>query len=237
MLLHRLPTAESDMNEAANLLKRHPEIAIFLAVALGYWVGRLRFGSFSIGTVAATLLVGVVLGQLHIVIHPIVKTVFFDMFIFVVGYRVGPQFFRSLRGDALPQLVLTFLLCGSVLVMACAATWLFGHHAGTAAGLVAGASTESATLGSATDAINRLNISADEKRAMLDAMPVAYAVTYLFGTAGVAWWVSKVGPRILGVDLVAACAELEKSMGMGESLGEGIQSGYRPMTLRAIRVE
>ena len=219
------------------ILRNHPEIAIFLAVALGYYIGRLKFGSFSLGTVAATLLVGVVLGQLHIVIPPIVKTVFFDMFIFVVGYRVGPQFFRSLRGDALPQLVLTFLLCGSVLVMACAATWLFGYHAGTAAGLVAGASTESATLGSATDAINRLNISADEKRAMLDAMPVAYAVTYLFGTAGVAWWVSKVGPKILGVDLVAACAELEKSMGMGESLGEGIQSGYRPMTLRAIQVE
>jgi putative transport protein len=225
------------MDAAAEILRRHPEVAIFLALALGYYVGRLKFGSFSLGTVAATLLVGVVLGQLRIVIDPIVKTVFFDMFIFVVGYRVGPQFFRSLRRDALPQLVLTFILCGSVLGMACFATWLFGYDAGTAAGLVAGASTESATLGSATDAINRLNVSAEEKKAMLDAMPVAYAVTYLFGTAGVAWWLSKVGPKILGVDLAAECAALEKSMGQGTSLGEGIQSGYRPAALRALRVE
>jgi putative transport protein len=225
------------MNDAADVLRRHPEIAIFLAVALGYYVGRLKIGSFSLGTVAATLLIGVALGQLKIVIDPIVKTVFFDMFIFVVGYRVGPQFFRSLRGDAFPQGTLTLVLCGSVLGMACATVWLLGYDAGTAAGLVAGASTESATLGSATDAINRLNVSAEEKKAMLDSMPVAYAVTYLFGTAGVVWWLSKIGPKILGVDLAAACAELEKSMGQGSSLGEGIQSGYRPTTLRALRVE
>jgi putative transport protein len=225
------------MGAAAEILRRHPEIAIFLSVALGYYVGRLKFGSFSLGTVAATLLIGVVLGQVRIVVDPIVKTVFFDMFIFVVGYRVGPQFFRSLRADVLPQLILTFVLCGSVLGMACTATWLFGYDAGTAAGLVAGASTESATLGSATDAINRLSRSAAEKKAMLDAMPVAYAVTYLFGTAGVAWWLSKIGPKILGVDLAAECAALEKSMGQFSSLGEGIQSGYRPTVLRALRVE
>lgn len=225
------------MDEAANVLRHHPEIAIFLAVALGYYVGRLRFGSFTLGTVAATLLIGVVLGQLRIVINPLVKTIFFDMFIFVVGYRVGPQFFRGLRREAFPQVVLTFVLCGSVLAMACLAAVALGHNAGMAAGLVAGASTESATLGSATDAINRLAVSADEKKAMLDAMPVAYAITYLFGTAGVAWWLSKIGPKILGVDLRAACAELEKAMGEGHALGEGIQSGYRPTVLRALRVE
>ena len=225
------------MGEAANVLRRHPEIAIFVAVALGYWVGRLRFGSFSIGTVTATLLIGVILGQLGIVVSPIVKTIFFDMFIFVVGYRVGPQFFRGLRRDALPQLTLTLILCGSVLAVACLTSWLFGYNPGVAAGLVAGASTESATLGSATDAINQLAVSADEKKAMLDAMPVAYAITYLFGTAGVAWWLSKIGPKILGVDLRSVCAELEKSMGQGDSFGEGIQSGYRPTVLRALRVE
>src|SRR6185437_6149598 len=117
------------MDEAANVLRHHPEIAIFLAVALGYYVGRLRFGSFTLGTVAATLLIGVVLGQLRIVINPLVKTIFFDMFIFVVTYPLGPHVVRGSRREAFPQAVRPFVLYGTTRVMACLAAASLGHNA------------------------------------------------------------------------------------------------------------
>src|SRR5215510_15187279 len=108
-------------------LREHQELAIFLVLAIGFFVGRLRIGSFSLGTVVGTLLAGVLIGQLDIAVPSVVKNVFFDLFLFTTGYKVGPQFFRGLRGDALPQLTLTGLLCGSCLLFAYIAAKLMGY--------------------------------------------------------------------------------------------------------------
>ena len=78
---------------------------------MGFFIGRLRFGSFSLGTVVGTLLAGVLIGQLDIKVPATVKNVFFDLFLFTTGYKVGPQFFRGLKKDALPQLAVTVVLC------------------------------------------------------------------------------------------------------------------------------
>ena len=77
-------------------LRENPELAIFLTLALGFLIGRLRLGSFKLGNVVGTLLAGVVVGQLDIQVAPLVKIVFFDLFLFATGYKVGPQFFRGL---------------------------------------------------------------------------------------------------------------------------------------------
>ena len=71
-------------------LRHNPELAVFLTLALGFVLGRVRFGTFKLGNVVGTLLAGVFIGQLAIEVHPLVKVVFFDLFLFATGYKVGP---------------------------------------------------------------------------------------------------------------------------------------------------
>jgi putative transport protein len=217
-------------------LREHPEIAIFLALALGFCVGGLKFGKFSLGNVTGVLLAGVLIGQLDIAISANVKSVFFLMFLFAVGYGVGPQFFRGLKSDGLPQVLFAVLVCVICLLSAFVAAKLAGYSIGQAAGLLSGACTISAVLGVATDTINQLGLPAYKQEALIAAMPVAYAVTYLYGTAGSAWFLASMGPKLLGVDLAKECADYEAKMG-GNADESGSISAYRRLTTRAYRVK
>ena len=217
-------------------LREHPELAIFLTLAVGFFVGRLRVGSFSLGTVVGTLLAGVVIGQLDIQVPPIVKAVFFDLFLFTTGYKVGPQFFRGLKKDALPQVAVTVVLCVTCLLSAFAAAKLLGYDVGTAAGLLAGAFTESTVIGTAADAINRLDLSATEKTALVNNIPVAYAVTYLIGTAFIVWFLPNVGPQLMGVDLKEEAKKLQAEVAGGEEPEPGVRSALQRFAVRAYRV-
>jgi putative transport protein len=221
------------MTAIAELLRRHPEVALFAALSLGFFVGQRKFGAFSLGTSAGVLLAGVLIGQLRIPIPELLKSVSFALFIFVVGYRVGPQFFRGLRGEGLRLAAVALLLAVTGLLTAYAAARLLGYDKGTAAGLLAGSLTQSAILGSAGDALARLDLGPQAKRLLSDNVAVAYAVTYLFGTAGVAWFLSRVGPRLLGVDLAAACAELGRGGGDGGDEERGDMPASGPFLLRA----
>jgi putative transport protein len=222
------------MDWVIHTLRTYPELAIFLTLGLGYWIGGIKLGKFSLGAVTGTLLVGVLVGQLGIQISPNVKAVFFLMFLFAVGYGVGPQFFRGLKSDGLPQVVFAVAICVLCLVVSWGCARVAGFDAGTAAGLLAGAQTISAVIGVATDTINQVDLAPDAKKAMIDHIPVAYAVTYIFGTAGTAWILASLGPKLLGVDLPAACKEYEKKMsGGGEA---GALTAYRMFTARAYRL-
>src|SRR6188474_427886 len=134
------------MNWLVETFREYPEIAIFFTLALGFFVGGLKFGKFSLGNVTGVLLAGVLIGQLHITISPNVKAVFFLMFLFAVGYGVGPQFFRGLKSDGLPQVLFAALLCVACLASAFVAAKLAGYNIGQAAGLLSGACTISAVL-------------------------------------------------------------------------------------------
>ena len=224
------------MYDLVTALREHPELAIFLTLAVGFFIGRFRVGSFSLGTVVGTLLAGVLIGQLDIKVPAIVKNVFFDLFLFTTGYKVGPQFFRGLRKDAVPQLVITVVLCVSCLLSAFAAAKLLGYDAGTAAGLLAGAFTESTVIGTAGDAINRLDIPAAEKTALINNIPVAYAVTYLIGTAFIVWFLPSVGPRLMGVNLREEGRKLQNQIAGGEEHEPGVQSAFQNFAVRAYRV-
>jgi putative transport protein len=218
----------------ADSLRHYPELAIFLTLGVGYFVGGLKLGSFSLGAVTGTLLVGVVVGQLHIDISPNVKSVFFLMFLFAVGYGVGPQFFRGLKSDGLPQVLFAIIVCVLCLVISWGCAVVAGFDTGTAAGLLSGAQTISAVIGVATDTINGLQLPADQKKTLIDHIPVAYAVTYIFGTAGTAWVLASLGPKLLGVDLAQACKEYEAKMGGGGT--EGL-TAYRMFSVRAYRID
>ena len=180
-------------------LRENPELALFLTLAVGFLIGRLRLGTFRLGNVVGTLLAGVMIGQIGVTISPLVKVVFFDLFLFATGYKVGPQFFRGLGRSAIGQLLLTVVLCVTSLATTVIAAIVMGYDCGTAAGLMAGAFTESTIIGTAGDAIGRLPVSDAEKTRLLNNIPVAYAVSYLVGTGFVVWFLSQPGaaaPRI-----------------------------------------
>jgi putative transport protein len=224
------------MDPLIKALQQNPELAIFLTLAIGFSLGRVKIGSFSLGTVVGTLFAGVLVGQLDIKVPSLVKTVFFDFFLFTTGYKVGPQFFRGLKGDALPQMALTLVLCTTCLATAFFAAKLLGYDIGTAAGLLAGAFTESTVIGTAGDAINRLAISAEEKSRLLNNIPVAYAVTYLVGTTAVVWFLPKIGPKLMGVNLKDEAKKMQAQVSGGVEAQPGIISASRSFDVRAYRV-
>jgi len=117
------------MEYVTSALRENPELAIFLTIAVGFLIGQLKAGSFSLGIVVGCLLAGVAIGQLNINVSPTVKAVFFDLFLFTTGYKVGPQFFRGLKRDALPQVILTIVLCVGCLLTAIGMSKLFGYFA------------------------------------------------------------------------------------------------------------
>jgi len=217
-------------------LRNNPELAIFLTLAIGFLVGRVKLGSFSLGIVVGTLLAGVLIGQLDIKVPSVVKTIFFDLFLFTTGYKVGPQFFRGLKRDAVPQVALTVVLCVTCLLTAFAFAKLLGFDVGTAAGLLAGAFSESTVIGTAGEAIQRLSIADADKTALLNNIPVAYAVTYLVGTASLVWFIPTIGPRLMGVNLRDEGARMQAEIAGAAELGVGLVSASRFFDIRAYRV-
>ena len=186
------------MDAVVNLFREYPSLAIFLTIGVGFWIGKLKYKSFSLGTVTSVLLVGVVVGQMNIPISGPLKSVFFLLFLFAIGYSVGPQFFRSLRGSGLKQVGFAVVLCVVCLLVTFGIAKLFGYSPGEAAGLLSGAQTISAVIGVGGDTIATLDASAADKKMWTDMIPVCYAVTYIFGTIGSAYILGNIGPRLLG---------------------------------------
>lgn len=186
------------MDSVVHLFREYPSLAIFLTIGIGFWIGKLKYKSFSLGTVTSVLLVGVLVGQMDIPISGPLKSVFFLLFLFAIGYSVGPQFFRSLRGSGLKQVGFAVALCVVCLLVTFGIAKLFGYSPGEAAGLLSGAQTISAVIGVGGDTIATLDASAADKKMWTDMIPVCYAVTYIFGTIGSAYILGNIGPRLLG---------------------------------------
>jgi putative transport protein len=218
-------------------LRDHPELAVFCTLAAGFVLGRIRIGSFRLGNVVGTLLAGVLIGQLDINVPGTVKLVFFDLFLFATGYKVGPQFIRGLGRSALPQVALTVVLCVTSLVVTVAAAKIFRYDPGTAAGLLAGAFTESTVIGTAAETIQRLDLPAPERERLVNNIPVAYAVSYLVGTGFVVWFLSSLAPRLLRVNLAAESRKLEADLGELPGEGQASQSAYRQWDVRAYKLD
>jgi putative transport protein len=225
------------LNYLTQALREHQELAVFLTLAIGFFIGRLKIGTFSLGTAVGTLLAGVAIGQLNIQVPAVVKYVFFDLFLFTTGYKVGPQFFRALKKDALPQLAITLVLCVTCLLAAYTAAKLLGYDLGTAAGMLAGAFTESTVIGTASDAIGRLaTISDAEKTRLVNNIPVAYAVTYLIGTAFIVWFLPNVGPKLMRVNLKEEARKLRAKIAASDAGEAETPSAYQALAVRAYQV-
>jgi len=220
----------------AATLRQYPEIAIFLTLALGYFFGKFQFRGLGLGSVTATLLSGVLIGQIGITISTPLKATVFLMFLFAVGYGVGPQFVRGVAKDGGPQALFTVVQCALCLAVPIVIVKLVGYDLGYAAGLYSGSQTISAAMGLSTDAINRLGLGADQSKALLNSMPIAYAVSYIFGTVGSAIVIGLVGPALLRFDLAKACKDYEEKHGGTKELG-GAGTAWHRWEVRAFRVQ
>ena len=218
-----------------DILRKYPELAIFLTLAIGFYTGRLKVGGFSIGSVTGVLLTGLAIGQLGIPISPAIKSIFFLFFLFAVGYAVGPQFFHGLKSDGLYQALFALLVCLACLLTAFFTARLLGLGVGYGAGVFGGACTVSSVLGVATDAIRQLGGSSSAQQEQINAMSIAFAITYIFGTAGVSAFLALLGPKVLGINLAAECKALESVMG-GNEPDPSVHSAYQMIGVRAYRV-
>ncbi|MBD5226146.1 MAG: aspartate-alanine antiporter [Bacteroidales bacterium] len=221
-------------------LRENPAIAIFLVLGLGFWIGRLKYKNFSLGTVTSVLLVGVIVGQLDIPVSGPLKSVSFLLFLFAIGYSVGPQFFRALKGSGIKQVIFALVMC--VLCLLC--TWgtalLFHYNVGEALGLFAGAQTISAVIGVGQDTINSLDASGADKASWSSIIPVCYAVTYIFGTIGSAWILGSLGPAMLGGIKKVRAQTAELAAKMNETSADSdpaVVSASHPVVYRAYKAD
>lgn len=224
------------MTWIAATLAKYPEIAVFLVVGLGYWIGSFKIAGFALGPVTGSLIVGMLVGSVFPVpVSSTAKAVLFLLFLFGIGYSVGPQFFKAMKGDGLRWGVLAVVMAVSGLGMAYAVAKVLHLDPGLAAGLLSGALTESPAIGTATEAINALPLPEAERARLVSHVAVADALCYVFGALGVIVFCSVVGPKLLRIDLAREAEAVEASLGMRRA-GAGMGSAWRPFELRAYRV-
>ena len=192
-------------SDIAHYLIANPVISIFICLALGYLIGKLKIKSFTIGATVGTLLVGLLIslvfkGAGTYEIDGTVKTIFFSLFIFAIGYEVGPSFFASLKSSGLKIIILSLFFAVAAFVVSMVLFKVFGIGAGEAGGILAGSLTQSAILGTADSTMKGM-LSGTELKTAESQMAIAYALTYVFGTVGVVVFLKNGAAKLIGVNL------------------------------------
>ncbi|MDE5887999.1 MAG: aspartate-alanine antiporter [Muribaculaceae bacterium] len=226
------------METILTFFRTHPLIPIFLTLGLGFWLGRQRFKGFSLGSIAATLIVGVIIGQMKIDIPDIVKNIFFLFFLFATGYSVGPQFVHALKGPGLRQAlfaVVEAIVCAGIII---GAAFLMGYDNGIATGLYAGAQTASACLGMVSDTVKELPVDEAQRQYLHTIIPACYAVTYMFGTVGTVWFLTSMAPKMMGgmKKVKDEVARIEGEMDNSGHLAPGQIQASRNVAFRGFKV-
>ena len=217
-------------------LVRYPELALFLVIAAGYWIGSFKIGAFSLGPVTGALFAGLFIGQFaHVPVSGMTKSFLFLLFLFGIGYSVGPQFMQALKRDGLKPILLAVVVCITGLVASILVAKVLRLDPGFAAGLMSGALSQSAAMGTATDAINGLALPEADRGLLVAHVAVADAVCYIFGYAGVITFCTVIAPMLLKIDLRTEALKLEQSLGMTRDK-PGLASAWRKFELRAYRL-
>lgn len=176
---------------------------LFICLAIGFLIGNYKIaGKFNIGATVGTLIVTLIVGQIgSFPRDEMLGTIFFGAFMFSVGYRIGPQLLVSLK------LFGSRILIASIfwMVVAFLVGWslfsAFKIGPGIAAGVISGALTQSATVASSLQTIGSLPVSQSVRATYEAQLPVAYALTYVFGTLGVIIFLRDLAPKILGISI------------------------------------
>ncbi|WP_406855266.1 TrkA C-terminal domain-containing protein [Alsobacter sp. KACC 23698] len=216
-----------------DFLVRYPELTLFLVISAGYWIGGFKVAGIGLGPVTGSLLAGIVVGRFaEPPTSAMTKSFLFLLFLFGIGYSVGPQFLQALRRDGLKPVLVALVSAVSGLAVAVAVARYLHLDPGFAAGLLSGALTESPAMGTATEAINALAIPEADRARYVAHIAVADAVCYVFGTAGLILFCSIVAPTLMGADLRQEALALEKSLGISRQAA-GVASAWRRFEVRA----
>ena len=219
-----------------HLFEKYPEMAVYLAIGLGYLIGGLKFRGAGIGAVTGSLLAGILVGNFfHVPVSDTAKSILFLLFLFGIGYSVGPSFFRSMKGDGWRWGVLGVFMPFVGLMTAYAVARILKLDLGFAGGLLSGSLTESPAIGTASEAIRGLAMSDPQKQLLISHIAVADAVCYIFGTAGLIWFCSSLGPKLLGINLREESKKLESSLGIKRTK-LGIVPAWQPVAMRAYTI-
>lgn len=224
------------MSTPTEFFAKYPELAVYLALGIGYWIGGFKFAGISLGGVTGSLLAGIGVGYLfHVPVAGFARSLVFMLFLFAIGYSVGPKFFKAMKGEGWKFGVLGAFVPVVGLVTAVAVAKVLDLDPGFSGGLVSGSLTESPAIGTASEAIQTLDVPEELKRKWVSHVAVADALCYLFGAIGVILVCSSIGPRLLGIDLKEEAAKLEASYGI-ERTKAGVSSAWRPYEVRSYRL-
>ena len=224
------------MKSLATLFTKYPEMAVYLAIGIGYMIGKLKFHGVGVGVVTGSLLGGIFIGNFfHVPVSDQAKAMLFLLFLFGIGYSVGPSFFQNLKGDGWRWLLLGVFVPVVGLLTAYTVARSLKLDPGYAAGLLSGSLTESPTIGTASEAIRALSVSDDQKQQWISHIAVADAICYVFGTLGVILVCGSFGPKLLGINLRAESRKVEEAMGIRHTK-LGVSSAWQPISLRAYKI-
>ena len=218
------------MQQLAAFLHGFPALCLFLSILLGTIIGRFHFKGVGFGSVVGTLIAGILIG---IVAKPempdLLRWAFFYLFLFSIGYSVGPQFFGSLKKEAIPQIVLSLVVAFTGLLTVVGVSAIFGFDEGIAVGLLSGGMTQSAALGTGLSAIAELRIPEAAKATLAANAPLADAITYGFGDLGLILFLTWLGPKIMRADLPGEAKVLEQQLAgrAGDQVPAAAQFGLR----------
>lgn len=174
---------------------------LFVCMALGFAIGNYKIGGkFNIGATVGTLIVTLIVGQIGAFPRDeMLGTIFFGAFMFSVGYRIGPQLLVSLRLFGVRIVIASLFWMLVVFFVSWGLFAAFHIGPGIAAGVISGSLTQSATVASSMQTIGSLPVSKAIKATYEAQLPVAYALTYVFGTLGVIIFLRDLAPKILGI--------------------------------------
>jgi putative transport protein len=224
------------MEWLGHLFEKYPEMAVYLAIGMGYLIGGLKFRGAGLGAVTGSLLGGILVGNFfHVPVSDTAKSILFLLFLFGIGYSVGPSFFRSIKGDGWRWAVLGVMMPLVGLMTAYAVARILHLDLGFAAGLLSGSLTESPAIGTASEAIRALALPEAQKQQLVSHIAVADAVCYIFGTAGLIWFCSSLGPKLLKVNLREESKKIESNLGIKRTR-LGVAPAWQPVAVRAYRI-
>lgn len=226
------------------VLKAYPYILLFFTVGLAVAVGRVSIKGYGLGMVAGAVIIGAAISiwastyGIKLQLDNFVKSLFYYLFMYGVGLRVGPSFVNSLGGDGLRFTILAVIAPVIGLAIVVLGTKWFELPVGAAGGLLAGSQTMSAAIGSAEQAIvdGVVKLPAGTTMEAASGMiAISYGISYIWGTVGIILIV-KYLPRWWGASAEAAAKKYEAEFGVKNVDDAGL-SGYRPGGLRAYKLE
>jgi len=223
-------------SDFAHFLEKHPDLTVFLVLGLGYFIGQFKFRGFGLGPVTGALFAGLMIGQFaEVPVSETARSILFLLFLFGIGYSVGPKFLSAVKGDGLPGIAIGIIVPLTAMATAVIAARILGLDAGFAAGLFSGATTESPAIGTAAEAIRALPLPKEQRDQMISHIAVADALCYLFGALGVILMTTLIGPAMLRIDVAEEARKLEEKYGMTGKRA-GIASAWRPVEIRAYAI-